>query len=299
MDTDDVAVFTTAANAGSLSEAARRLGIAPMAASRRLAALESSLGVRLMHRTTRSLALTPEGETFLPFAQALIDNEEQARARLRAEGQGAAGLLRVSVPVAFGLKLVTPIVPDLLSENPDLRIALELNDGLPDLVSNGIDLAIRIARLKDSSLIALKLADNPRTLVAAPHYLKMNGAPQSVEELVQHECLPMSGVSHWTFLTTGAEKHVRLNSRFSSNSIEGCHATCLAGGGITLLSEWNVRDDVAAGRLVRIDIPDATPETIAIWAVYPTTQLVLPKVRVFISAVKDALFGTSRQHVTV
>lgn len=299
MNTDDVLVFTTAASAGSLSEAARRLGLAPMVATRRLASLETALGVRLMHRTTRSLSLTAEGQTFLPFALALVENEEEARARLRTEGKGAAGLLRVSVPVAFGLKLVAPLIPTLLAENQDLRISLELNDGLPDLVSAGIDLAIRIARLKDSSLVAQRLATNPRTLVAAPSYLGQQGVPMRIEDLMQHECLPMSGVTHWTFLTAGVETHVRLNSRFSSSSIEGCHATCLAGGGIALLSDWNVNDDLKAGRLVRIEIPDVEPETTAIWAVYPTTKLVLPKVRAFIASLRTALTSTRLDEPTV
>ncbi|WP_018901603.1 LysR family transcriptional regulator [Rhizobium sp. 2MFCol3.1] len=293
MNTEDIRVFVVASAAGSLSEAARRLGIAPMVATRRLASLEAALDVRLMHRTTRSLSLTPEGETFLPFAQALVENEDEARARLRTDGKGAAGLLRVSVPIAFGLKLVMPLVPKLLDDNPDLRISVDMNDGLPDLVASGTDLALRIARLKDSSLIAQKLADNTRSLVAAPAYLERRGAPVNTHDLLEHDCLPMTGITHWTFMRGGMqgdeEAHVRLNSRFSSSSIAGCHAACLAGGGITLLSDWNVEDDIRAGRLVRITLEDAVPETNAIWAVYPTTRLILPKVRVFISAIRSAL----------
>ncbi|MDM9645447.1 LysR family transcriptional regulator [Rhizobium sp. S163] len=297
MNTEDVRIFVAASAAGSLSEAARRLGIAPMVATRRLASLEAALDVRLMHRTTRSLSLTPEGETFLPFAQALVENEEEARARLRTDGKGAAGLLRVSVPVAFGLKLVMPLVPKLLQDNPDFKISVDMNDSLPDLVASGTDLAIRIARLKDSSLIAQKLADNARSLVAAPAYLKRRGAPMNTHDLLEHDCLPMTGVSHWTFMRGGirgdvredGETHVRLNSRFSSSSIAGCHAACLAGGGLALLSNWYVEDDIDAGRLVRITLEDAVPETNAIWAVYPTTRLILPKVRVFISAIRSTL----------
>ncbi|PZM08019.1 LysR family transcriptional regulator [Rhizobium tubonense] len=289
MNTEDVAVYVSAVTAGSLSEAARRLGISPMLATRRLASLETTLGVRLLHRTTRSLALTSEGETFLPFAQALMDNEQEARTLLRAEGTGAAGLLRVSVPVSFGLKLVAPLIPRLLEDNPELRISLDLSDHLPDLISTGSDLAIRIARLKDSSLIAQKLAANPRSLVASPGYLEGRPPPKTIEDLVKHDCLPISGVTHWTFMRANTEIHVRLGSRFSSTSIAGCHAACLAGGGIALLSNWNVSQDTNRGRLVRIQLEDAAPETIAIWAVYPTSRLVLPKVRVFIAALRSLL----------
>lgn len=289
MNVDDVAVFSAAAGAGSLSEAARRLGLTPMIATRRLASLERSLGVRLMQRTTRSLSLTPEGESFLPYAQALVETEQQARALLRGEDEGAAGLLRVSAPVAFSIKVIAPLVPSLLESNPELRISLDMSDSMPDLVSSGTDLAIRIARLKDSSLIARNLADNPRSLVASPAYLEKHGTPRSAGELAHHDCLPLYGVTHWTFVKAGVESSLRLQSRFSSTSIEGCHAACLAGAGITLLSDWNVADDLSSGRLTRVTLEDAKPETLAIWAVYPTSRLVPPKVRVFIDALVSAL----------
>jgi DNA-binding transcriptional LysR family regulator len=289
MNTDDIAVFVGAVSSRSISEAGRRLGLMPMAATRRLSALESSLGVRLLHRTTRSLSLTPEGEAFLPFAQAIVENEQQGRAQVRADKLGAAGLLRVSVPVAFGVKIVTPVIPAILAQNPELQIALDMNDRLPDLTATGTDLAIRIARLKDSGLIAQKLADNPRTLVASPGYLERRGSPRSIDELAHHDCLPMTGVTHWTFISGGSETHVRIGSRFSSSSIVGCQSVCVAAAGIALLSEWAIADDLLAGRLQRVVLDDATPEEIGIWAVYPTTRNVLPKVRVFVSALRRAL----------
>lgn len=292
MDTRDLQVFVTAALAGSLSEAARRLNLNPMAASRRLAALEARLDRRLMHRTTRSLSLTPEGESFLPFARAILESEDEALARLRAEERGAAGLLRVSVPVAFGLKIVAPFIPALMHENPELRIALEMSDDLPDLVSEGIDLAIRVARLRDSGLIARKLADNPRCLLAAPSYLATRPAPRRLEDLAAHETLSMQGATHWFFHTDTGERAIRIESRFRATSIEACHAACLAGAGLTILSDWNIRDDLKTGRLVRIDLEDAVPELLAIWAIYPNRQMLLPKVRVFIDAVTRALSAT-------
>ncbi|MDO1585296.1 LysR family transcriptional regulator [Rhizobium oryzicola] len=291
METDDVRVFVTAASAGSLSAAARRLGLTPMTATRRLASLEAALNVRLMQRTTRSLSLTPEGEAFLPYAQAMVENSELALAHLH-DGEGhASGLLRVSVPIAFGRKFVAPIVPALLEKNPKLRITLDMNDALPDLVATGMDLAIRIARLRDNQLIAQKLADNPRFLVASPDYLQRRGTPQTTQDIVNHDCLPLSNATHWTFQGESGERLARLNVRFSASSIEGCHAACLAGGGIALLSHWNIAEDIRLGRLVPIQLEDASPETLAIWAVYPTTRLVLPKVRVFIASLREALHG--------
>lgn len=289
MDTQDLLAFTEAASAGSLSQAARRLGLAPIAVSRSLAALEAELGARLMHRTTRSLSLTAEGSAFLPFAQAIVENAEQAQARLRTNDSGAAGLLRVSVPVAFGRKIIAPLLPALLADNPALRISLDMNDALPDLVATGTDLAIRIARLRDSGLIAQKLADNPRLLVAAPAYVAARGKPRLAADLEKHDCVPLTGLTHWTLRDETGERAVRINPRLTASSIEGCHAASLAGCGIALLSEWNVRDDLATGALMRIDLDDAKPDLLAISAVYPSARLVLPKVRVFITALRKAL----------
>lgn len=289
MDTRDVLSFTMAATAGSLSEAARRMGLAPIAVSRSLAALEAELGTRLMHRTTRSLSLTPEGEAFLPFAQALVENAEQAQARLRSGEEGAAGLLRLSVPIAFGRKIVAPLLPRLLAENSKLKVALEMNDALPDLVATGTDLAIRIARLRDSGLIARKLADNPRLLVASPAYLAKQERPRRSSDLEHHDCIPLSGVTHWMLQDADGERAVRLNPRMSASSIEGCHAASLAGGGIALLSEWNVREDLASGALERVDLEDAQPELLSISAVYPSRRMLLPKVRLFIAALSREL----------
>jgi len=298
MNTDDVVVLLAAINAGSLAEAARRLGLQPMVASRRLAALEATLGVRLLHRTTRSLSPTPEGETFVPFARAMIENETEAKALLRAETRGAAGLLRVSASVAFGTRFITPFIPRLLEDHPDLRIALDLSDQLPDLVATGTDLAIRIAQLRDSSLIAQKLSENPRCIVASPDYLQRCGVPQNIEEIADYDCIQLGANAHWTFSTSEGEKHIRLNARFSTNTMEGCYATCLAGGGLALISNWYVCDDVEAGRLVKLDFGVARPETLDIWAVYPTTRLVLPKVRVFITALKEAIAASAENFHT-
>src|SRR5271154_5423200 len=177
MDTQAVAVLVTAASAGNLSAAARRLGITPMIATRRLAALERDLGVRLMQRTTRSVSLTPEGEAFLPFAQALVEGEAAGRASLRPAAAGVSGLLRVTASAAFGRKIVAPIIPGLLRDHPDLRIDLELTDSIVDIVATGADLALRIGRLRDNSLIGHRLAPNPRVLCAAPAYLAKHGVP--------------------------------------------------------------------------------------------------------------------------
>lgn len=289
MDTDAVAVLVAAAAAGSLSGAARRLGLTPMIATRRLAALERDLGVRLMQRTTRSVSLTPEGEAFLPFAQAVLEGEAAGRASLRAASAGVSGRLRVTTSLAFGRKVVAPLVPRLLREHPDLHIDLELTDHIVDIVASGVDLSIRLGVLKDSSMVARRLGPNARVLCAAPEYVAARGVPRTLDDLRGHDCLALAGMTHWSFEAGGRERQVRVQGRFTANSIEALHQAAVGGAGITLESRWNVVDDVAAGRLVEIALADAMPQVWAIWAVYPSARLVLPKLRMFVDALETLI----------
>ncbi|MTJ80270.1 MAG: LysR family transcriptional regulator [Telmatospirillum sp.] len=289
MDTEAVAVLLAAASTGSLSAAARRLGITPMAATRRLSALEADLGVRLLQRTTRSLSLTPEGEAFLPFAETLVEGAAAGRAILKSASEGASGLLRVSVPVAFGRKVVAPLIPDLLRDHADLRIDLDMTDRLVDLVSGGIDVAIRIARLRDSSLVARRLAGSPRLLCASPAYLRARGTPRTLAGLAGHDCLARAGVTHWVFRVDGRDRPVRVSGRFAASSVEGIEEVCVRGGGIALLAGWNIQSALEDGRLVAIHLEDAVAQELSIWAVYPTSRQILPKVRVFVARLEACL----------
>ncbi|GEO39504.1 LysR family transcriptional regulator [Skermanella aerolata] len=289
METEELAVLVQAVAAGSLSAAARRLNLTPTIASRRLAALEERLGVRLMHRTTRSVSLTPEGETFLPHAQAMLEAEAAARASLAPVGPGVGGLLRVTAPAAFGRKVVAPIIPDLLAVNPELRIDLELTDSVVDIAAAGIDVAIRIGRLRDSTLIARRLSSNPRVLCAAPAYLARAGTPKTAEDLTRCECLVLSGTATWPFGGGNDAREVRISGRFASNSIEAIREACLGGLGLALLSRWDVVEELKSGTLVPVELDALAPQEISIWAVYPSPRLVAPKVRAFIAALERAL----------
>ncbi|MBP2293778.1 LysR family transcriptional regulator [Azospirillum rugosum] len=289
MDHASLAVLIEAAHAGSLAAAARRLGISPLMATRRLAALEADVGARLMQRTTRSLALTPEGEAFLPYAQAMLENEAAARASVRPSSAGASGLLRLTASAAFGRKVVAPLVGEFLRANPQVSVDLLITDTQVDIVGQGIDLAIRIAPLKDSGLIARRVAPNPRALYATPSYLEEHGTPGAVADLGGHQCLTLTGTTHWSFQAGGRSQRVRVQGRFSANSIEGLREICLSGAGIAILSGWDVRDEVAAGRLVPIELSDGELEPLAIWAVHPSSRFVPPKVRLFVDALERAL----------
>lgn len=285
----NVAVLVAAAQAGSLAAAARRLHITPMLASRRLAELEGELGIRLVHRTTRSLALTPEGEAFLPHAQALLEQEAAARASVRPAASDVSGLLRVTSSIPFGRRILAPLVPRLVRAHPGLRIDLLLSDGLVDIVGQGLDLAIRIAALRENGLIAHRLSDNPRGLYAAPAYLAAHGAPATLAELDRHQCLTLTGTTHWSFLVAGRPVRQRVGGSFTSSSVEALHQACRGGLGITILSGWDVAEELASGELVRVLADAGELESHAIWAVYPTARLVPPKVRVFMAAVEERL----------
>jgi DNA-binding transcriptional LysR family regulator len=235
------------------------------------------------------VSLTPEGEAFLPHAEAMLETEAAGRAILSSGSEGASGLLRVTAPAAFGRKIVAPLIPRLLADNPALRVDLELTDSVVDIVAAGFDVAIRIGQLRDSNLIARRLASNPRVLCAAPAYLHRAGIPQRIEDLAQHECLMLSGATHWPFAVEGRVRPVRVGGRFSCSSVEGLHEACAGGLGLALLSEWDVKDELAGGALVAVPLDAAVPQEVAIWAVYPTARLVQPKLRAFVAELERAL----------
>lgn len=289
MDTQSLEVFVHAVRTGSLSGSARHLKLTPMSATRRLAALENEMGVRLFQRTSRSISLTPEGEEFLPFAVEMLETQEAARASISSSLGSATGLLRVTAPITLGRKRIMPIVQSLLDENPGLRINLELNDAIVDIVAAGIDLAIRIAPLRDSDLIARRLANNPKQIYAAPSYLAQHGSPRTIEELAHHQCLTFSNFTHWQFIVNGEERAVRVGGRFSSSSVDGFLSACLSGLGLAQLSSWDVMDEVESGQLVVVPLEGAAPRDLAIWAVYPSRRQVLPKLRVFLDAFQKSL----------
>jgi DNA-binding transcriptional LysR family regulator len=283
LDLADLAVLIEAVQEGSLSAAGRRLGLTPVAASRRLAALETEVGARLIHRTTRSLSLTPEGEAFLPHAEAILAHAEDGRAAV-AGGEEARGLLRVAASVPFGRKVLTPMLVQFLAEHRRLKVELLLSDAVADLAAQGVDVAVRFGEMKDSTLVARRLADNARGLYASSAYLAMHPGPTRVVELGQHECLAVPSARQWTFEHNGRVVRQTVAGRFAADSMEALHEAAMRGLGIVQLSEWNVREDVAAGRLTEIRLSDGAVLDQGVWAVLPTRRLVPRKVHLFLDA---------------
>lgn len=289
MNLEDVSLFLVITETRSLTQAAKRQGISAMAVSRRLAALEHELGTRLLQRTTRSVSLTQEGMEFLPYARALIDTETGARALFSPTTQGAVGLLRITAPSGFGRRNILPLVSELLAENPKLSIDLQLSEDVVDIVGRGIDVAIRIAPLKDSTLIARKIADNPRVICASPDYLQAQGQPQYLEDLKQHHCLRLTSVPQWIFEREGEVIRIGVDGRFSSDNVEGIRELCVQGLGIAQLTRWDVMKELRNGTLIEVELSDARPQALSIWAVLPTTRYLPLRVSTFIEKLKASL----------
>jgi len=283
---DDIALFLRVLDLGSISAAARSLDLSVAVASQRLKRLEKQLGVRLLHRTTRQLHPTPEGLLLAGQGRALVEELEVLTDGLRQGGARVAGTLRMTVSSAFGRLYISPLLPEFLSRYPEVRVSVDLSDQNADLVSAGLDLAIRIGTLDDSSLVARKLATNRRVLCASPDYLRRHGMPSTPDELGRHQCLLLVAAQGrqdtWRMRDRrGREVAVRVDGRIESNQGDLLHNAALAGLGIVRYSLWHASDDLRAGRL-QVVLPGYRFIDTGIHAVMPQRRLVPPRVRAFV-----------------
>jgi len=248
----EIATFVEVVARGSLSAAARAEGIAPAMIGRRLDALESRLGVKLLQRTTRRLALTDEGAAFLEDCQRILAEMEEAEAAVSERSAHAKGHLLVSAPAGFGRRHVAPLLPSFLAEHRDVTVNLNLNDRVVDVVGEGVDVAIRIASLGDSNLVGVKLADNARVVVASPAYLKRHGRPQNLDDLARHNCLAISSEGSqrgWTFRDHNKTVTLKVAGNMVCNDGEVLLDWALDGKGLAWRSMWEVGTQIAAGKL--------------------------------------------------
>lgn len=289
---NEMSVFARVVATGSLSSAARELGLSPAMVSRRLAALEARLGVRLVNRTTRSLHLTDEGATYYESCSRVLAEIEHANASVSAGRQEPQGTLRVALPAAFGNQYVAPLVPQFAARYPAVQLFLSLSDRTINLVEDGFDLAIRIAALEDSSLAARKLAPNRRVLCASPEYLRRHGPPSVPADLAQHNCLLASDFgTAWEYKDPeGRPGSVRVSGRYVCDNWEVLREWALAGLGIALKSTWDVRRHLASGALLPILPGYSFDSDVAIYAVYPHRRHLPAKTRAFIDFLADS-FG--------
>lgn len=283
MDVDDLSLFVRIARLRSISAAARDLGLTPAAASARLAALERNVSARLLHRTTRQTTLTEDGLAFLPHAEHVVHAAESARAALGREQAAPRGTLRVAAPASFARMHIVPGLPDFCSKYPELTLDLRISDSIVDLVEGAFDVAVRYTELSDSSFVARRLAPDNRVLVASPEYIEQRGRPNTPDDLAKHACLVVGTLDLWTFRGKDAEvieRRVAPSLRINDGSAVRDAAS--AGLGIALMATWCASDELRSGALV-----PALPEyplisTQTLWAIYPSSRELAPKVRVLI-----------------
>ena len=283
--------FASVATRGSLSAAARAEGVAPAVISRRLDALEEHLGVKLLVRTTRRLALTHEGTAFLDDCQRILAEVAGAEASVSAGGVQASGHLRITAPAGFGRRHVAPLLPDFHAAHPRLRISLNLSDRVIDLAGEGYDCAVRVGDLPDSSLVSIRLADNRRQAVATPGYLRRRGVPRHPRELARHDCLVLSSDASqsrgWAFTIDGQPMHLRPNGPLDCSDGQVLHDWCLAGHGIAWRSTWEVEHEIAAGLLVEVLAGFAAPPN-GIYAILPHPTRHAPlRVRLWVDYLRE------------
>jgi len=273
-----------AADGGSLSAGARALGKSLAAVSRTVTHLEERLGVLLLHRSTRKLVLTEAGVAYCDSARRILAEIEDAEASIGGRTALPRGTLNVTAPLLFGRMHVAPVIVEMLEKHRDVITNLMLVDRNVSLVEEGVDVAVRIGRLDDSSLVARRLGEIPRVVCAAPSYLRRHGTPKTPEDLRKHECLRFSGLGpgrDWTFQRDGKAVRVAVGGRFSCNVGEPVIDAACAGMGVVMALGYQVASDIAEGRLVRL-LPKFEMPPVPVSAVYHSPRLLAARVRAFL-----------------
>jgi len=286
MDTDALRLFILAADLLNISAAGRQLGLAPAVASARLAKLEKQVGADLLHRSTRKVSLSLEGAEFLPYARDIIAQEDAAKAALGHGSTKVTGTLRFAASSTFAQLYIAPILPEFLDRYPDITLDLKLSDTRMNLIEGGYDLALRNYAMEDSSLKARKLADDKRILCASPSYLEKYGNPQTAEGLAEHHILAFEGPARKLVSIDGQRQGLfppaGHKSRVVCDDGASVRLATLAGVGVSMNSLWCVRKELDSGDLIRV-LPDfEVADQSAIWLVYPRSNVLTAKVRVFI-----------------
>ncbi|QLF69496.1 LysR family transcriptional regulator [Peteryoungia desertarenae] len=286
----DLEVFVRVIAAGSMSTAARDLGLSPAVVSKRIKRLEDKLGTRLLQRTTRQISLTEAGQGFHERVLSILAGLEEAEAYASGRSSEVNGILKISAPTSFGRLHVAPHLKSFMRAHPDLAIHLVLSDELTDIVGGGFDLAIRIAELTDSSLVAKRLAPVRRLLCASPGYLAEHGIPETIEDLKSHRCLPAHNNDSWRLEGPNGPVTLRPEGSLITNSSEVIREAVIGGLGIALRSTWDVGGELKTGQLVQVLPAYESSRNVALSAVYPSRQFLPAKVRLFIDYLAE-LYG--------
>lgn len=290
----DMQVYVSVVESGSISAAAERLNLAKSAVSRRLAELEARLGVSLIQRTTRRLNLTDSGRDYYTRCVAILADVEEAESAVSQAHGALRGRLKVALPLAFGLLHLAPLIQDFMAQHPDVRFELDFNDRQVDLMQEGFDLAIRIASLEDSSLIARRLAPIRHVVCASPRYLARHGTPRAAADLALHACLAYSNVRDpglWNYRDPAGEPgQVRVPVRLAASSGEFLLRAAVADEGLVQLPTFYLHEALRTGQLVQLLADHAWPE-LAAYAVYPLTRHLSSRARALIDFLAERLAG--------
>ena len=284
---DDILAFLQAMETGSISTAAQRMGLSKSVISKRISDLEAVFKVELLHRSTRGVVPTEKGAAFYQRARSIMRQLDQAAEELTEQNDELCGSLRIAAPMTFGTTYLGPILFSFISHHPRLGLALDLDDRITDLPGEGYDLGVRIGRLRDSSLVARKLAVSRRVVCCSPAYAQRAGLPATIEELADHACIGYVNVSPgqiWQFEPVepgGAPRPLVVRSRIIANNGESMRDAAIAGLGISVLPVFIVAKALASGQLINA-LPDVCPVADAIYAVYPGNRHLPKKVRAVI-----------------
>lgn len=285
-------VFCRVVEHGSFAAAAQDLGLTPSAVSKIVSRTEDRLGVRLLTRTTRRLALTAEGETYLAHARTILDAIEDAESEVMRSSRRPSGLLRVTAATTVAKYLIAPILPAFLARHPEIEIDLNVSDQIVDVVGERIDVALRTGHLGNSTLVARKVAEFSRTICASPAYLERHGVPKTPADLHGHNCLSLSvypNHRHWPFLSPDGTTELTVHGDFTCDSADVLHEMAREGLGIIRLADFLVRDDIAQGTLVPLLAGTYADDAFPISAVTPPGRLRAPRVKVFVNFLAEHL----------
>lgn len=294
-----MALFVKTVEQGNLSRAAQQAGISTAGVSRAVAELEAHLGVRLLQRSSRHLGLTEAGQSYFHHCRQVLAEIESAEAEVSAQLVSPSGTLKLNVPLSFGVRHLSPLWPRLLAQYPDLRLEMVLTDQTADLMEEGFDLAIRIRRLRDSSLVARKLAETRVLMVASPAYLQQHGTPAKLADLIHHHCLSYSYSSQrdeWEVVhrPSGKSERIAFHSRMRANNGDVLTEAARQGMGISMAPTFLVGDDLKQGTLVQV-LPEYEAPAIGIHAVFPSRLYMPAKVRMLLDFLQEA-FGPNPDH---
>lgn len=287
---DGMAVFVGVVNAGSFTAAARALGHSTSYVSKAVSRLESRLGSRLLNRSTRTISLTDAGRAYYERCSQIVIDAQNAERSIKQLQETPSGLLRVNAPGSFGSKYLLDVLSQFMHRYPQVKMEIEFNDRLIDVVAEGYDVVIRVGEIKDSNLVARRFTSSRAVVVASPDYIKRRGCPRRAQELAQHDCIAYSLLptpTQWNFYKNGVRSVVTVDPRALCNSAAIEVAMVVQGIGITRLPLFTCEEEVASGQL-QIILEDYDQIQFDVYAVYPHRQYLTAKVRAFVDFVVDA-----------